>query len=158
METITYRPIGFVHSPWTSREGMPIQPSLSGGATGWVEILEELREGLADLDGFSHIVLLSHLHESSGFELKVVPFLDTVERGLFATRAPRRPNPIGISVLRLLGVSGTRLEVADLDLLDGTPVLDIKPYVADFDERADVRLGWFEGVRTGDVRSDDRFS
>jgi len=156
--TMTYRPIGVVHSPWTSREGMPIQPSRSDGARGWIEVFSEYADGLADLEGFSHIVLLSHLHASTGFKLRVVPFLDTVERGLFATRAPRRPNPIGLSVLRLLEVCDARLDVADLDMLDGTPVLDIKPYVGEFDLRHETRFGWLEQARRRDVRSDRRFA
>ncbi|MFC1525385.1 tRNA (N6-threonylcarbamoyladenosine(37)-N6)-methyltransferase TrmO, partial [Candidatus Latescibacterota bacterium] len=128
-------PIGEVHSPHQQVVGMPIQPSRARGVEGTVEVYEEYAEGLADLDGFSHIILLYHFHRSQGHSLRVVPFLDTVERGLFATRAPRRPNPLGLSVLRLLGIDGATLRVADIDILDGTPVLDIKPYVPDFDAR-----------------------
>jgi tRNA-Thr(GGU) m(6)t(6)A37 methyltransferase TsaA len=124
-----------------------------------VDVLSEYAEALADLDGFSHIILLCHLHRSTGFRLKVVPFLDTVERGLFATRAPRRPNPIGLSVVRLVRVDGCTLHIAELDLLDGTPVLDIKPYVGDFDQRPGARFGWLEEARKhhADVVADDRF-
>jgi tRNA-Thr(GGU) m(6)t(6)A37 methyltransferase TsaA len=155
---IEYRPIGRVHSPFTEMEDTPIQPSRARGAAGTVEVFPEYEEGLADLDGFSHIVLLCHLHRSSGYRLKVVPFLDTELRGLFATRAPRRPNPIGLSVVRLIGIEKNILSVADIDLIDGTPVLDIKPFVGEFDDRQDVRTGWLEAARSQRDRADGRFS
>ena len=155
---IDYSPIGVVHSPFKNAEGTPIQPSRAKGACGQVEVYPEYEEGLSDLDGFSHIVLLCHLHQSSGYSLKVIPFLDTVPRGLFATRAPKRPNPIGLSVVRLLQVVGCVLEIEELDLLDGTPVLDIKPYVQTFDERRDVRSGWIDAARRHTDVADDRFS
>lgn len=136
---------------------MPIQPSRARGVRGAVVVFPEFAEGLADLDGFSHIILLTHLHRAKPYRLRVVPFLDTVERGLFATRAPSRPNPIGLSVVRLLKVDGNRLEVEDVDLLDETPVLDIKPYVPDFDRSVDIRLGWLEEARRRAGRSDARF-
>ncbi len=124
---IVYRPIGFVHSPHQTTRGTPIQPSRARGIEGTVEIEEEYVEALSDLDGFSHIILICHLHKATGFKHKVVPYLDTELRGLFATRAPSRPNPIGFSVVRLLGVDGHVLRIEGVDLLDGTPVLDIKP-------------------------------
>ncbi len=154
---IEYRPIGVIHTAFTDLEGMPIQPSRGKGAKGTVEVFPEYADGLADLDGFSHVVLLYHLHRSKGFSLRVTPFLDTRERGLFATRAPRRPNPIGLSVVRLLGIEGGRISVQDLDILDGTPLLDIKPYVSDFDHCTDVRMGWLEKVKGRKTRSDGRF-
>jgi tRNA-Thr(GGU) m(6)t(6)A37 methyltransferase TsaA len=138
------RPIGTVHSPFPDPTGVPIQPSRADGVEGTVEVLPEFEEGLADLDGFSHIILVTWLHRSEGYRLRTVPFLDTEERGLFSTRSPRRPNPIGLSVVRLLGVKGCTLQVADLDLVDGTPVLDIKPYIQEFDERPEFRSGWLE--------------
>ena len=119
---IEYRPIGYVHSPHRTTSGTPIQPSRARGIEGTVEVEEEYVEALSDLDGFSHIILICHLHKASGFKTKVVPYLDTELRGLFATRAPSRPNPIGISVVRLLGIDGPRLRVEGVDLLDGTPV------------------------------------
>jgi len=137
---------------------MPIQPSRGRGVRGTVEVAPEFADGLADLDGFSHVVLIYHFHRSQGFDLRVTPFLDTVKRGLFATRAPRRPNAIGLSVVRLLGIEGNRIEVQDLDILDGTPLLDIKPYVPEFDHRTEVCEGWLERVKNRDVDSDDRFS
>ena len=154
---IEYRPIGVIHTPFTEREGMPIQPSRGRGVAGTIEVFPEFAEGLADLDGFSHIVLLYHLHRSRGFDLRVTPFLDTHLRGLFATRAPRRPNPIGLSVVRLIGVEDNRISVQDLDILDGTPLLDIKPYVPDFDRHTECRVGWLEKVRGCEAVSDSRF-
>ena len=155
--TIEYTPIGVVHSPFTSTEGMPIQPSRAKGIRGTVEVLPQFAPGLDDLAGFSHIVLLAHLHQSRPYRLKVVPFLDTEQRGVFATRAPARPNPIGLSVVRLLEVRGATLSVENLDLLDGTPLLDIKPYVREFDEATEARFGWLESARLREAVSDDRF-
>ena len=155
---IEYRPIGLIHTPFKQREGMPIQPSRGRGVRGTVEVAPEFADGLADLDGFSHVVLIYHFHQSRGFDLRVTPFLDTQKRGLFATRAPRRPNAIGLSVVRLLGIEGNRIQVQDLDILDGTPLLDIKPYVPEFDYRTEVREGWLEGVKDRKIDSDDRFS
>jgi tRNA-Thr(GGU) m(6)t(6)A37 methyltransferase TsaA len=155
---IEYQPIGLIHTPFKQRQGMPIQPSRGRGVRGIVEVAPEYADGLADLDGFSHVVLIYHFHRSQGFDLRVTPFLDTEKRGLFATRAPRRPNAIGLSVVRLLGIEGNRIEVQDLDILDGTPLLDIKPYVPEFDHRTEVREGWLEGVKDRSVDSDDRFA
>ncbi len=157
--TIEMEPIGVVHTPFTSRDGMPIQPGASRGARGTVEVFDPFVEGLRDLDGFSHAVLLVHLHRSSGYDLRVTPFLDTVQRGLFATRAPRRPNPIGLSVVRLLSIEDGVLHIENVDLLDGTPLLDIKPHVPPFDEAEEVRIGWLEKAieRMDEQRSDGRF-
>ena len=155
---IEYQPIGVIHTPFKQRQGMPIQPSRGRGVRGIVEVASEFADGLADLEGFSHIVLIYHFHRSRGFDLRVTPFLDTEKRGLFATRAPRRPNAIGLSVVRLLGIEGNRIEVQDLDILDGTPLLDIKPYVPEFDHRTEVREGWLEGVKDRNINSDDRFA
>jgi tRNA-Thr(GGU) m(6)t(6)A37 methyltransferase TsaA len=154
---IEYRPIGIVRSPHETTIGTPIQPSRARGIEGTVEINEEYVEALSDLDGFSHIILICHLHRASDFKLKVVPYLDTELRGLFATRAPSRPNPIGLSVVRLLGVDGRVLRIEGVDLLDGTPVLDIKPYVRDFDDQTQVRCGWLDDVRGRGTAADDRF-
>jgi len=152
-------PIGTIHTPFTKLEGMPIQPTGATGVEGTVEVFEEYKAGLQDLDGFSHIILLYHFHRSTGFSLKVVPFLDNQSRGLFSTRAPKRPNPIGLSIVRLDRIENRVLHVRDVDVLDGTPLLDIKPYVPEFDSREEVRVGWLEKVR-GTVsarKSDDRF-
>jgi tRNA-Thr(GGU) m(6)t(6)A37 methyltransferase TsaA len=154
---IKYQPIGFVRSQYQTTKGTPIQPSRARGVEGTIEIEETYVEALSDLDGFSHIIVIVHLHKASEFRLKVVPYLDTEVRGLFATRAPSRPNPIGISLVRLLSIDGRRLRIEGVDLLDGTPVLDIKPYVRDFDEQTEVRCGWLDKIRAGDVVADDRF-
>ena len=153
-------PIGVIHSPFAQREDMPIQPIGAAGAAGRVEVFEPFRAGLRDLEGFSHVILLYHFHRSEGFALTVRPFLDDREHGVFATRAPRRPNPIGLSVLRLEGIKQGVLRVRDVDILDGTPLLDIKPYVPDFDRPEAVRVGWLEGrrQRVREARSDGRFA
>jgi tRNA-Thr(GGU) m(6)t(6)A37 methyltransferase TsaA len=139
-------PIGIIHSPFTDKSQTPIQASRSQ-VTGFVEIYPEFAEGLQDLEGFSHIILLYVFHESTGYSLHVKPFLDDQERGLFATRYPARPNPIGFSVVRLISQIGSVLEVEGVDMLDGTPLLDIKPYVPDFDIRTNTRSGWYESRR-----------
>jgi tRNA-Thr(GGU) m(6)t(6)A37 methyltransferase TsaA len=136
------RSIGIIHSPFADKSQTPIQASLSQ-AKGVVEVHPEYAEGLQDLEGFSHIFLLYAFHESSGYSLLVKPFLDDQLRGLFATRYPERPNPIGLSVVRLITRQGNTLEVEGVDTLDGTPLLDIKPYVPDFDVRTDTRTGWY---------------
>lgn len=136
------RPIGVIHTPFTEPKGMPIQPTFSQ-AIGRVEVLPEYAEGLQDLEAFSHIILIYALHHSNGYALRVKPFLDDVTHGLFATRHPCRPNPIGLSTVRLLARHAAVLEVEGIDVLDGTPLLDIKPYVPDFDVKADARAGWY---------------
>lgn len=127
MNVITLSPIGVIHSPFRTTEDAPIQPFFAKGAKGTVEVLDDYIDGLDGLDGFTHIVLIYHFHLSTGFSLKVRPYLDDTPRGVFATRAPRRPNPIGISVVRLAGVEGGIIKVIDVDVVDGTPLLDIKP-------------------------------
>jgi len=144
---IEFEPIGIIHSPFTSLQGMPIQPVSAGGTRGSVKIFEAYTEGLKDLEGFSHIILIYHFHLSRGFKLRVVPYLDTAEHGVFATRAPRRPNPVGISVVRLEGIEGSDLHIIDVDILDGTPLLDIKPCVPEFNAGEAVRTGWIEKAR-----------
>jgi len=156
---IEYTPIGIIHSPFIQLERMPIQPAGGAGVKGTVEVFEDFRAGLADLDGFSHIVLLYHLHQSRGFKHLVVPFMDSEQRGLFSTRAPRRPNPIGLSVVRLDRIEGAVLHIQDIDILDGTPLLDIKPYVPEFETSGEIRTGWLERARRpgSHRRSDGRF-
>lgn len=161
METITYRPIGVIRTPFAEPAGMPIQPPGATGVLGVVEVEPAYEEGLRDLEGFSHIILLYHFHRGEGFSLCVAPFLDSTRRGLFSTRAPRRPNAIGLSVVRLHAVEGRALRVEGVDMLDGTPLLDIKPYVPRFDcPEGDVRAGWLEptGDSVRERRSDDRFA
>ncbi|AKJ65195.1 tRNA (N6-threonylcarbamoyladenosine(37)-N6)-methyltransferase TrmO [Kiritimatiella glycovorans] len=153
-------PIGLIHTPFTDLTGMPIQPAGAAGVSGTVEVFDEYQPGLKNLDGFSHIVLLYLFHRSQGFKLQVVPFMDTEARGLFATRAPKRPNPIGLSVVRLDRVEGGTLHIRNVDMLDGTPLLDIKPYVPEFDAQMKVRTGWLETARksVSDRKSDHRFT
>ncbi len=139
----TMHPIGVIHSPFNEKDETPIQASRSQ-AIGSVEVDPAFSDGLQDIDGFSHIILLYAFHRSSGFSLHVKPFLDDQERGLFATRHPCRPNPLGLSVVRLGARQGNILTIEGVDVLDGTPLLDIKPYVPDFDVRVDVRTGWYE--------------
>lgn len=155
-----WEPIGVIHSPFFDVKGMPIQPTGAADVAGTVEVLPQFHEGLADLDGFSHVVLLYHFHRSDGFALKVVPFLDISVRGVFATRAPRRPNPLGLSIVRLEAVRDGVLHVRGMDVLDGTPLLDIKPYVPAFDHPESVRVGWMEqgDRKVPEVRSDNRFA
>ncbi len=157
MTRFEYDPIGVVHSPFTGAAGTPIQPSRAGSARGTVEVFEEYAPGLEDLDGFSHVILLCHMHRARASSLKVVPYMDTRRHGVFATRAPSRPNPIGISVVELEGIDGNVLSVRGLDLLDGTPVLAIKPYIADFDHREGVRSGWFDSRPKDTDEADGRF-
>ena len=156
---IEFQPIGVIHTPFAKPDGMPIQPAGGAGVKGTVEVFAEYRSGLKDLDGFSHIILLYHFHLSQGFSLQVVPFMDSVARGLFATRAPRRPNPIGLSVVQLDMIEDGVLHIQNVDVLDGTPLLDIKPYVPEFDAQLDIRTGWLKQAReeVTEKKSDDRF-
>ena len=156
---IRYTPIGIIKSPFKDIEGTPIQPTGARGIAGTVEVAHDYADGLEDLEGFSHIYLIYHFHLSHGYSLKVKPFLDDSMRGLFATRAPRRPNGIGISVVRLVKIEGCVLQVEDLDIVDGTPLLDIKPYVPEFDNRDAERIGWLEGKleMSKTMEADERF-
>lgn len=159
MQEVIYKPIGVIRSPFQDVEGMPIQPKAALGVRGTVELNPDLVAGLKDLDGFSHIILIYHFHRSTGYTLEVQPFLDDSLRGVFATRAPRRPNAIGLSVVRLIGIAGNMLSVQDVDVLDGTPVLDIKPFVPEFDNRQAERLGWLsdKSQAADGKRADRRF-
>lgn len=138
-----FKPIGVIHSPFIEKDKTPIQASRSQAA-GQVEVYPEFANGLKDIEALSHIFLLYVFHESHGYQLQVKPFLDDREHGIFTTRYPYRPNPIGFSVVKLLSSEGNVLTVEGMDVLDGTPLLDIKPYVPDFDYRTDVRVGWYE--------------
>jgi tRNA-Thr(GGU) m(6)t(6)A37 methyltransferase TsaA len=159
LEEIKYRPIGIIHSPFKEVDGMPIQPSGASGIKGTVEVFTQYSAGLKDIDGFSHIFLVYHFHLSKGYNLEARPFMEEETHGIFAMRAPARPNPIGISVVRLVRIEGNVLHVADVDVVDGTPLLDIKPYVPDFDLREVERIGWLAGKsqRAGEHKSDNRF-
>jgi tRNA-Thr(GGU) m(6)t(6)A37 methyltransferase TsaA len=160
MESIKYRPIGLIHSPFKTPEGSPIQPTAARGVEGKIEIFPEFEEGLQDLAGFSHIFMLYHFHRSKTFSLTVTPYLDDDHHGVLATRAPSRPNPIGISVVRLMKIESGDLFIENVDVIDGTPLLDIKPYVPAFDVHPADRIGWIEG-KTGRIEKtagDGRFS
>ena len=156
---IVLKPIGTVYSPFKEPPGTPIQPGAAAGVQGMVEVLPEYGEGLRDLEGFSHLILLYYFHLAPGFSLLVQPFLDDQKRGLFATRAPARPNPIGISTVRLERIDGTRLYIREVDIVDGTPLLDIKPYVDRFDRRDGTTSGWLaENLdRLAGAKDDGRF-
>lgn len=156
---ITYQPIGIIHTPFTDLIGMPIQPSAAEGICGQIELYPEYVDGLRDLDGFSHIILLYHFHEVKEAKLVVTPFLDHQPRGVFSTRAPKRPNPIGLSIVKLLRIEENFLEIKNVDILDGTPLLDIKPCVPEMDQPKIERIGWLEQAigQVKDKRSDDRF-
>lgn len=160
MDEITLKPIGVVHSPFKDPRGTPIQATSGQGVRGFAEVFGEYVQALEDLDGFSHVVLICHLHLVRQTNLKVTPFLDTVLRGVFSTRAPSRPNHLGLTIARLVRIEGNTLHLEDLDIVDGTPLLDIKPYVPLLDERQRVTLGWLEGKSPEFTRglADDRFT
>ena len=156
---ITYNAIGTILTPFKKIEDMPIQPSGAKGVKGQVEVFQSYNEALKDLDGFSHIYLIYHFHQVNSWQPLVTPFLDDESHGLFATRAPKRPNPIGLSIVRLLTVVDGLLNVENIDVLDGTPLLDIKPYVPNFDHFDVNAIGWLQkrGTDVKHQRSDDRF-
>ncbi|MBB3177505.1 tRNA (N6-threonylcarbamoyladenosine(37)-N6)-methyltransferase TrmO [Variovorax sp. Sphag1AA] len=158
--TISLRPIGIVHSRFTEVAGMPIQTAGAPDEPGRIEVLPEFAAGLKDIEGFEYLILLTHMHRASKELLEVVPFLDTETHGVFATRAPARPNRIGLSIVRLVSVEGCTLHFTGNDMLDETPVLDIKPYVPRFDARGTDRVGWFAARldQLPKVRSDDRMA
>ena len=158
-EPVVYRPIGYVRSPHDEIDGMPLQPIADTRGVSTIDVLAEHRGCLSDLDGFTHVWVLAHLHETLGWDDEVPAFLDEVPHGTFATRSPHRPNPIGISLARIASVEPSAVVVDGLDLLDASPVLDLKPFVPLFDTpTGDVRYGWFEGraervfARTSDTR------
>ena len=155
----SYKPIGTIHTPFTEPAGMPIQPAGAAGVRGTILIHEQFQGGLRDLIGFSRIILLYAFHHSHGYEPEVIPFLDTVPHGIFATRAPRRPNAIGLSIVRLISVKDCELVIEDVDIVDGTPLLDIKPYVPEFDCYPDEKSGWLASCRerVAGVKADRRF-
>jgi tRNA-Thr(GGU) m(6)t(6)A37 methyltransferase TsaA len=155
---LTIDPIGVIETPFRTAAGTPIQPSRAGGAIGRVRVDPRYHEGLKDLAGFERIWLVYWFHLAPESGLLVTPFLDSVRRGVFATRAPARPSPIGISAVRLLGINGGVLDVAGVDIIDGTPLLDIKPYVPEFDSYAGSRAGWFDESSSRRRLADERFT
>ncbi|MBB6576985.1 tRNA-Thr(GGU) m(6)t(6)A37 methyltransferase TsaA [Comamonas odontotermitis] len=156
-DIITMRPIGTIRSPFHSTQGMPIQTVAAADAEGELEVFEAFAAGLRDIEGFAYLILLTHLHQATE-KLEVVPFMDTESHGVFATRAPARPNRIGLSIVQLVQVHGHVLRFRGNDMLDGTPVLDIKPYVPQLDVRSTERIGWFsQGLQhLPSAKSDDR--
>jgi len=157
MKEIKFKPIGIIHSPFKEPKGTPIQPASAKGIKGKIEIFPEYAEGLKDLEGFSHIILIYHFHLSKTSSLIVQPFLEKALHGIFATRSPSRPNPIGVSVVKLHSVENHVLFVENLDIIDGTPLLDIKPYVPEFDKKEIVKIGWLtKNINKLSTAKDDR--
>jgi tRNA-Thr(GGU) m(6)t(6)A37 methyltransferase TsaA len=142
-DKILYKPIGVIHTPYTKKEDTPIQGCFSPKSRGYVELFPEYVAGLKNVGGFSHLILIYHFHKAEGFKLLTKPFLDKEKRGIFAIRHFNRPNPIGLSIVKLLKVKGTLLEIGEVDMLDGTPLLDIKPYVPQFDIKEHAKDGWY---------------
>jgi tRNA-Thr(GGU) m(6)t(6)A37 methyltransferase TsaA len=159
MIEVRYKPIGIIHSAFKETEGVPIQSIAARDLKGLVEIFPEYSQGLRDIEGFSHILLIYHFHKTRRPQLMVKPYLDDHLHGVFATRAPARPNPIGISIVRLVAVEENILHIKDVDVVDGTPLLDMKPYVPEFDARETDRIGWLQNRidRLSEAKSDDRF-
>ncbi|RLB87234.1 MAG: tRNA (N6-threonylcarbamoyladenosine(37)-N6)-methyltransferase TrmO [Deltaproteobacteria bacterium] len=157
--SINMSPIGTIETPFNDLKGMPIQPSGAAQIQGTIIIDKDYEQGLSDLEGFSHIILLYHFHQSTGYSLLVKPFMDDQKRGLFSTRAPKRPNPIGLSIVRLIKREGNRLTIEGIDVLNGTPLIDIKPYVPGFDTKDVTAIGWLEKSHGNvtSIKSDDRF-
>jgi tRNA-Thr(GGU) m(6)t(6)A37 methyltransferase TsaA len=149
MDNINYRPIGFIHSPFKDTVGIPRQAAGAADVKGSIDVLEEFSAGLAGLEGFSHAVVVFHMHLVKQPSLKSHPPWDGREHGVFATRSPYRPNPIGISVVRLESIDGNTLHISGIDMADGTPVLDIKPYIPDLNARGNVCIGWLSGKVDG---------
>ncbi|MCG9969428.1 tRNA (N6-threonylcarbamoyladenosine(37)-N6)-methyltransferase TrmO [Pelotomaculum terephthalicicum JT] len=157
---INFKPIGVIQSPFKEPKGTPIQPTAARDIAGVIELYPEYVEGLQDIEGFSHLILIYYLHMVKESTLLVKPFLDNELHGIFATRAPSRPNSIGFSVVRLSEVEGNKLHILDVDIVNGTPLLDIKPYVAEFDVREAVKTGWFKKnvQKLSTTRDDGRFA
>jgi tRNA-Thr(GGU) m(6)t(6)A37 methyltransferase TsaA len=141
-EGVTYRPIGVIHTVFLDKEGTPIQGVFAKGAKGEVEIFPEYADGLRDIEGFSHVILIYHFHLADGYSLVSEPFLEDKQHGIFSMRHFKRPNPIGLSVVRLESVKGNKLEISEVDIIDGAPLLDIKPFVPRFDHRDNAKSGW----------------
>ena len=155
---IQLQEIGIIHSPFKEAAGTPIQPIMAYGMKGTVEVFPEFREGLKDLDGFERIWLIYCFHLAKPATLLAKPFLDTVEHGIFAIRGPSRPNPIGMSCVKLISVNDGLLQVSEIDVIDGTPLLDIKPYVTRFDSYDNIKCGWTDNIRPSEnTVADTRF-
>ncbi len=157
---MTIKEIGVIKTPFKELENMPIQPKGAKSVKGTVEVFAEYADGLFDIDGFSHLILLYQFHQSKGCKLQIMPFLENVVHGVFATRAPKRPNQIGMSIVKLIKKNGNVLEIEGVDILDGTPLIDIKPFVPNFDAQENVKVGWLEKHhnKVNNHKSDGRFS
>ena len=157
---ITYKPIGKIRSPFNKPEGTPIQPTAEESANGKIELLPDYKEGLKDLEGFSHLILLFHCHKAGEPSLTVKPFMEDKPHGIFSIRAPSRPNSIGLSIVQLEKIEDNIVYIKNVDILDETPLLDIKPYVPEFDRRDNVKIGWLEKnvSKLSSIEDDGRFS
>jgi len=144
MKKICYTPIGIIHSPFKEMSEVPKSPVNGKAFEAEVEIFPEYADGLLDVEGFSHLILIYHLHLRKNFSLQIIPRRARQVHGVFATRSPNRPNPIGLSVVQLVGIEKNRLKVKNIDILDGSPLLDIKPYIPEMDAAEEVKLGWLE--------------
>ncbi len=156
----TVKPIGIIKTPWKTIENMPIQPLGANGISGQIELFNEYSEGLNEIEGFSHLILLYRLHKVTDYELSVIPFMDNTPKGIFATRSPKRPNAIGISTVELVKVTDNILHISGVDMLNGSPLLDIKPFFEKFDNRFNTQQGWLDdkNIETiSQTRSDKRF-
>jgi tRNA (adenine37-N6)-methyltransferase len=156
MDNFSLKPIAYIRSEHKNAENTPIQPVFANDCCGIVEMLPEFAGGLIDIEGFSHIILLYWLHKAEPGPLMVKPFLQDVDHGIFATRFPNRPNPIGISIVRLIKREGPLLYIKGVDVLDGTPVLDIKPYSSRFDSFPNAQNGWMDSVDAATARTRGR--
>jgi tRNA-Thr(GGU) m(6)t(6)A37 methyltransferase TsaA len=159
LNNIKFRAIGVIYTPWQSRKNIPVQPIGGIGVKGKIVMESEFIPYLKDVDGFSHLILLYFMHLVNMHNAQVIPFLDNVPRGLFSTRAPNRPNPIGLSIVRLIKIEKNILHIQDLDMVDGTPLLDIKPYIPAVDSVQTENIGWLRNkVKNFQIkRSDARF-
>ncbi len=153
-EEITYRPIGIIHTGFQDKKGTPIQGVFAKDAKGEVEIFHEYADGLKDIEGFSHLILIYHFHLADNYSLISKPFLEDEQHGIFSIRHFKRPNPIGLSVVRLERVRGNKLEISEVDIIDGTPLLDIKPFVPQFDNRAVAKSGWLSNPHLDMVKGE----
>ena len=160
LKEVLYKPIGVIHSPFKLPQDVPIQSAAAKGVVGSVEVSQDYVKGLKDIEGFSHLILVYHFHLAQQYSLLVTPFLDKTLRGVFSTRAPSRPNPIGVSIVRLIKVEQNLLHIQDVDIIDGTPLLDIKPFVPEFDQRKAEKIGWLEKKvdKMHSSRDDGRFA
>ena len=149
-----YQPIGIIHTEFRDKKDTPIQGVFAKGAKGKVEVFPEYANGLEDIEGFSHIILLYHFHRSDGYSLISKPLLEDEPHGIFSIRHFKRPNPIGLSVVKLERVRGNILEISEVDILDGTPLLDIKPFIPRFDNRSDAKSGWLSNPHLDMVKGE----